>query len=75
MLRNKDDEAIALLTRVVSKIDTIAVQNDEQTQVQNLAKSITDETLPSVQFRMQTARFLTELQKFKLAIKVLKTVI
>ena len=31
--------------------------------------------LPSVDFRMQTSRFLTELQKFKMSVKVLETIV
>lgn len=75
MLRGKDEEAFPLLNRVVNKIVFLQDQLAEQTQIQNIDKNSPEEPLPSIQFRMQTARFLNELQKHKQVIKVLETVV
>jgi len=63
MIRNNDVEAKEYLAQVYHQIMTISEKQDETV------------VLPSVEFRLQTSRFLVELEEFKKVIKILDTVI
>lgn len=65
MLRNKDEEAKELLGKVVEQIMALQAQHVKATTVGELLKpqavKATQSEMPSVDFRMQTSRFLVDL--------------
>ena len=84
ILRKRDDEAKTLLKRIVTKtLELIAIAAEEQSlgtlikKPTNSSKQPAGKTseAPSIEFRMQTARFLTELQMWRDSIKILETVV
>ena len=79
MLRDKDDEAKTLLFKVVDAIVLIDEKLKEQNSVLAIARgdkaSKDNDELPSVDFRMQTSRFLVELECWRKAITVLEGIV
>eukprot|EP00351_Strombidinopsis_sp_SopsisLIS2011_P000528 CAMPEP_0116884268 /NCGR_PEP_ID=MMETSP0463-20121206/17097_1 /TAXON_ID=181622 /ORGANISM="Strombidinopsis sp, Strain SopsisLIS2011" /LENGTH=99 /DNA_ID=CAMNT_0004540477 /DNA_START=496 /DNA_END=795 /DNA_ORIENTATION=+ len=59
MLRQKDDEALFLLKKVVEIFDRAT---GDQAASKTKQQAMVQIQLPSTEFRMQTARFLTELE-------------
>ena len=85
LLRKRDDEAKTLLKRVVNRTMELVEHDAEDQSIGALAaartakKQITinnkvSET-PSLDFRMQTCRFLTELQMWRESVKLLETIV
>ena len=85
MLRRRDAEAKELLTKVVKGTLAIIKKNTEAASVGAIAEAMkkpsatsnSDKTLetPSLNFRLQTARFLTELELWKKSVSILETVV
>jgi hypothetical protein len=79
MLRNKDDEAKELLCKVVEQIMALHAQHVKATTVSELLKpqsvKVTQSEMPSIDFRMQTSRFLVDLKVFKPALKLLEAIV
>ena len=76
LLRQRDNDAKQALQKVVERTLQILKVNAEDQTVGAIAtnkKSSTQET-PSLDFRMQTCRFLIELAQWKNAVKILESV-
>ena len=82
MLRKRDAEAKRLMKQVVDKTLQICTKEKQDQSIGNImaeAKSNPStqadaQEVPSISFRMQTCRFLTELQLFKKSVKILETI-
>ena len=71
MLRKRDSEAKTILKKVVKRTLEIIQKNAEEQSVgalmnkPNISKNSNSVETPSIEFRMQTCRFLTELAMFR----------
>lgn len=74
MVRNKDGEAKVHLGKVYQKMMRL---KENESAIGNIEANASQkvEHLPSIDFRMQTARLLVELEEFKKGVKILDTII
>jgi hypothetical protein len=73
MVRNKDDEAKVHLGKVYKQIMKFKERENDLGSMTTPNKGV--DHLPSIDFRMQTVRFLVELEEFKKGVKILDTII
>lgn len=77
-LRERDQEAFSLLQKIVIKLTAIHDHIAESTCVENIDKPQSQTEgpgqMPSIDFRLQTARLLVQLGKYKPAVQVLEMI-
>ena len=75
MVRNKDNEAKIHLGKVYKKIMQLKEKENTIGNIEAALSPNKAENLPSIEFRMQTVRFLVELEEYKKGVKILDTII
>ena len=69
MVRNKDSEAKVHLGKVYKKIMQLKEKENAIGNIEAALSPNKAENLPSIEFRMQTVRFLVELEEYKKGVK------